>query len=272
MTGGLGNDTYYVDASGDTVTEALNAGIDIVRSSVDWILGDHFEKLYLLGTAKDASGNALTNFIYGNASNNRIDGLAGADRAWGYGGNDEYFKDSAGDLFYETIAGAAGGTDTVVSSVNHALGINFENVILVGPGGINATGNTQANNLTGNGSNNFIDGGLASDTLTGAAGPDNFLFTTTLGASNIDTITDFSVVDDTVRLDNAIFTALPVGFLAVAAFHIGTAAADATDRIIYNSTTGALLYDSDGLGGAAAIRFATLSTGLAMTNADIYVF
>jgi Ca2+-binding RTX toxin-like protein len=55
------------------------------------------------------------------------------------------------------------------------------------------------------------------------------------------------------------------------AFTIGSAAHNATDHIIYNSATGALLYDSDGNGSAAAQQFATLSTGLALTNADFIV-
>jgi serralysin len=52
---------------------------------------------------------------------------------------------------------------------------------------------------------------------------------------------------------------------------IGAAAQDAQDRIIYNSATGALLYDSDGVGGAAAVQFAELSAGLALTNLDFLV-
>ncbi len=58
---------------------------------------------------------------------------------------------------------------------------------------------------------------------------------------------------------------------AASAFHIGAAAADALDRTIYNNATGALSYDSDGTGAASATQFATLSTRLAMTNADFFV-
>lgn len=80
------------------------------------------------------------------------------------------------------------------------------------------------------------------------------------------------MADDTVQLENAVFTALTAtGWLAAAAFHIGAAAADADDRIIYNDATGALSYDSDGTGAADAVQFATLAHNLAMTNADFLV-
>jgi hypothetical protein len=50
-----------------------------------------------------------------------------------------------------------------------------------------------------------------------------------------------------------------------------SAAADAGDRIIYNSATGALLFDVDGVGGTVAVQFVTLDTGLVLSNADFTV-
>ncbi|MFN0194178.1 MAG: beta strand repeat-containing protein [Aestuariivirga sp.] len=271
MTGLAGNDTYYVDNLGDTMSEAFNAGIDIVRSSVDWVLGSDIEKLYLLGTAANATGNGLSNFIYGNASNNLIDGGASADRSYGGNGNDIYIVDSAGDLIFETSA--AGGTaDEVRSSVNHTLSTNVEILLLTGAANINGTGNSAINTVTGNTGNNFIDGKAGNDTLAGGGGNDQFLFTTAIGPTNTDTITDFDVATDTIRLDDLIFAGLSLGTLTSAQFVIGAAAADASDRIIYNSGTGALLFDADGLGGLAAKQFAIVSTGLAMTNTDFFVF
>ena len=114
--------------------------------------------------------------------------------------------------------------------------------------------------------------------MTGGAGYDYFVFDSALNtATNVDRITDFSPADvlspgDTIRLENAIFTALATpGRLAAAAFHTGAAAHDASDRIIYNSASGVLSYDADGTGAAAAIHFATLSPALAITNADFVV-
>jgi Ca2+-binding RTX toxin-like protein len=270
MEGLGGNDTYYTDNVLDSVTEAFNAGIDIVRSTVNWVLSADVEKLYILDSAVSATGNALSNYIYGNNAANTINGLAGADRLYGYLGNDLYIVDSTGDLVYETSA--TGGIDTVESSVNHTLSANVENLTLTGAANINGTGNTSANTIAGNSNVNFIDGKGGNDTLTGGGGNDQFLFTTAPGAANIDTITDFSVPNDTIRLDDAIFTSLGLGYVSAAAFHIGASAADASDRIIYNSATGAVLYDADGLGGTAAQQFATLAAGLAVTATDFYVF
>jgi Ca2+-binding RTX toxin-like protein len=46
---------------------------------------------------------------------------------------------------------------------------------------------------------------------------------------------------------------------------------DANDYVVYNNTTGALLYDADGSGATAAIQIATIGVGLGMTNTDIVV-
>ena len=62
------------------------------------------------------------------------------------------------------------------------------------------------------------------------------------------------------------------GGLSAAAFNTGTAAADATDRVIYDSATGSLFYDADGTGAAAQIKIATLTnvTGT-VTAADFLI-
>ena len=68
------------------------------------------------------------------------------------------------------------------------------------------------------------------------------------------------------------FAAIPLGVLAAGRCVTGTAAVDATDRIIYDSVTGKLFYDADGSGGAAAqVQFALLDSGLGLTAADFVI-
>jgi Ca2+-binding RTX toxin-like protein len=273
MIGGVGNDIYWVNSANDLTTELAGEGVDTVRATVSWTLASEVDKLYLDGTAANGTGNGLSNFIFGNASNNIINGLAGADRLYGYGGNDTYYVDSSGDLVYETIAGTPGGTDSVVSSVNHTLSANVENLTLSGGISVNATGNTLANTIAGNIGSNFIDGKEGNDTLSDVIGSDQFLFTTTLNAStNVDTILGFDPANDFLRLDDAIFTQIAPGYLAGSAFVSGTAATTAAHRIIYNPATGDVFYDSDGVGGVSQVRFADLLANPALTAADIFVF
>ncbi len=133
---------------------------------------------------------------------------------------------------------------------------------------INLKGNEIGNFVTGNAGANVINGGLGNDTLKGNAGADIFAFNTALNAAtNVDTIADFSVLADTIRLENSgIFTGLAAGVLNADAFHKGAAAADAEDRIIYNSATGALSFDSNGNAAGGATKFAQLTAGLSLTN------
>jgi len=82
----------------------------------------------------------------------------------------------------------------------------------------------------------------ANQRLTGGSVAEAFVFNTAPGSTNIDTITDFRVIDDEIRIDNAVFTAAGADdTLSAAAFRVGAAAGDANDRIIYNASTGALL-------------------------------
>ena len=221
------------------------------------------------------SGNDGSDSLIGRNGNDTLDGGAGNDTQSGGAGNDIYVIDSASDVVIE-VTGS--GTDVVRSTIAtgiYQLSGNVENLILdtgnvAGQGnGLDntMTGNVNGNSLAGSGGNDTLDGGAGrrdggagNDALTGGAGHDIFTFTTVLNAAaNVDRITDFNAVGDTIRLDNAIFTGLANGDLAADAFHAGTAAADADDRIIYNSATGALSFDADGSGAGAAMKFATLA-------------
>ena len=272
MIGGLGNDSYYVDNTADSVVEELNEGNDIIYSSVSWTLGEHVERLYLTGSdATIAIGNALANTLYGHA-NSAANVLAGGL------GNDVYYL-GAGD---SAVEDEGGGIDSVYTYADYTLAANIEHLYLNVATAATLTGNALANSLRGNAGddtliglsgNDTLNGGLGNDTLTGGDGKDIIRFDSLLNAlTNVDTITDYNVADDTIHLENAIFTALTTtGMLAAESFRRGAVAVDADDYVIYDDVTGALYYDADGNGVAAAVQFAALSGAPALTNADFLV-
>lgn len=224
MDGGIGDDTYFVDQfsddgislNDDQVIEAAGAGVDLVNSTVSYILTANVENLTLLGSAAiNGTGNDLANIITGNGANNilsgglgddtlnggdgndtllggagadRLDGGTGADVMTGGADNDIYFVDtftddgnSANDD--QVIEAAGGGIDTVNASVSFILGNEVENLTLTGTAAINGTGNALANVLTGNSAANTLLGLDGNDTINGNAGED-----TIRGGNGNDTI------------------------------------------------------------------------------------
>ncbi len=264
---GTSGDTTFVTDGGDIINDA--GGIDTVQSSVSFTLATGLENLVLTGSSFTGTGNSGANSITGHGGNNTLNGAGGTDALAGGGGNDLYITDG-GDTLTEA---SNAGTDTVQSSVTHTLLTNFENLVLSGSAAINGTGNSASNAITGNGTTNSLNGLLGNDTLTGGLGNDAFIFNTTLGTTNVDRITDFTAPNDTILLENAVFTALATGTLKSTAFVRNTSgnAVDGSDRIIYETDTGKIFYDADGLGGQAKVQFATVGTNITLTNADFVV-
>ena len=124
--------------------------------------------------------------------------------------------------------------------------------------------------LKGGDGDDLLIGGKGKDTLSGEAGADTFLFNVSLKEAP-DRIKGFTPADDTVRLDDAIFSVFTPGALPAASLHIGNKAADADDYLVYNPVSGDLLYDSDAAGGHKGIVFATLDKNLTLTAADFAV-
>jgi len=280
-----GNDTYRVFNALDVIVETAGQGTaDRVTAAVSFALAadDHIEIMTTTSstatTAINLTGNALAQAITGNAGLNSLSdgGGAGADTLTGLAGNDTYIVRNSATLIVE---GAGQGTaDRVAAGVSFVLAAddNIEVLTTNSSAGITAislAGNALAQAITGNAGINVLNGLGGLDTLTGGGGADAFVFSTALGAGNIDTITDFNVIADTIRLENAIFTGLVAGVLTAAAFRANLTglAADASDRIIHETDTGNLFFDVDGLGGAAGLRFAVLGAGLAVTQADFLV-
>jgi Ca2+-binding RTX toxin-like protein len=280
LTGDGGNDVYAVDNAGDVVNESAGGGSDTVYAQTSYTLavGTSVERLSAIDwtstAALNLTGNELANLIEGNAGANVLNGAGGADTMVGFGGNDIYVVDNAGDVVVEN---AGQGNDTVYALSNYTLnaGASVETLSSIdwsSTSALNLTGNEIANVVNGNAGANTLDGGAGSDTLTGFGGADNFAFTTALGAGNVDVVGDFVAVDDTIQLDDAVFTQIGgLGALNANAFFVGSAAHDADDRIIYNQATGQLFYDADGNGAGAAVLFATLQGAPVITASDFQV-
>jgi Ca2+-binding RTX toxin-like protein len=146
LTGGLGNDTYYVGA-GDIVVENAGEGTDTVYAYVDHTLGVNFENLYFgASTAANLTGNDSANSIVGGAGNNLLIGLDGNDILMGSGGND-------------LMQGGSGN-----DNLNDTSGKNLFD------------GGAGLDTLTGGTGNEFFTGGAGNDTITTGTGADIIAF------------------------------------------------------------------------------------------------
>lgn len=311
LTGGAGDDVYVIDTLSDSVVESAGAGIDQVRVAVasaggTYVLAANVENAILVNAvAYDLTGNTLANVLTGNALANRIDGGDGGDTLTGGGGadtlvggagNDVYVLDDALD---QVVEAAGAGVDTVqfllsTTGATFTLGAEIENGTLLSTGLVNLAGNAGANLLTGGGGANLITGGAGADTILGGAGNDTLAGGTGadrltggsgydvfrfdgLPDAGVDLITDFAAGVDKIHLSRAAFAGLAgaaAGPLGLGLFWSGagvTAAHDADDRLVYDTTTGTLYYDPDGLGGAAAIALATFGPAKPILTAGDFI-
>jgi Ca2+-binding RTX toxin-like protein len=170
MTGGDGSDTYYVDNTGDRVSEtnavAATGGTDLVYSYLStYTLGANVENGRLLATgAASLTGNTLNNLLYAGAGNNSLTGGDGTDTvsyAYGLSGTTGVTVSLA--LATAQVTGGS-GTDTLIS-IENLTGSNFADKL---------TGTSGANSLSGLAGNDTLDGGSGIDTMTGGDGSDYY--------------------------------------------------------------------------------------------------
>jgi Ca2+-binding RTX toxin-like protein len=160
---------------------------------------------------------------------------------------------------------------------------------LVGGAGADAFSGLGGNDVLAGGSGNDrlrggagsdrLSGGSGKDVLYGGSGRDTFVFDSRPNRkTNVDTIMDFRPKDDSIQIENGVFTKLGRGGsperpakLAAKMFWTGDRAHDADDRIVYDRKTGALSYDPDGTGPKAQILLAILKNKAQLTKADFFV-
>ncbi|MCP4821754.1 MAG: calcium-binding protein [Shimia sp.] len=282
LIGGQGSDTIIVDSAGDRVAESRKwAGHDTVISSVDFRMGrKHIEDLELTGTARIGAGNGLMNRITGNDSDNILDGGKNNDTLIGGLGDDTYLIRAPGDSAVEQ---AGEGIDAVRAYRSYALEAHIEKLFMQNvftrdgdPTNLNGIGNGLNNTIIGTPFDNTLIGREGNDVLKGQAGDDTFVFDRAIGTGNVDRIIDFETIagdNDTLKFKaSALGGGVAAGVLDAADFATGTAAADASDRFVFDQASGQLWYDIDGTGAAAQVLLATFEQNAAVQADDILVF
>jgi serralysin len=183
INGGSGNDTIASAGGGLNIMDG-GADIDILDATsltVDYVInlmtgvtnfaGEsaiNFENTNT-GSGNDSiAGSAASNIINAGNGNDTLDGGAGNDTLYGGLGNDTYIVDGSIDVISEALSS---GTDNVQSTASYAIGVNIENLTLLGTAA-NGTGNISDNLITGNAAINSLSGGDGNDTLNGDAGND----------------------------------------------------------------------------------------------------
>jgi len=297
ITGFTVNDSIdLTDITFGTATATLKGSVLKVTDGTNTAhlsFAGHYTKGNFIIADDGHGGTLLTNLIgssgndtlTGDGRANRINGGAGDDTVEGGAGNDILI--GGGNSAVGDTVSYANATAAVTVRLGVQDGVTAQNTLGAGTdtlsGFENLTGSAFNDTLTGNGLANVLSGGVGTDTLngragndtlTGGVGDDKFIFTTALNAlTNVDDIIDFEVGIDEIRLENLIFTKLAAtGELSADFFHIGPAAADANDFIIYNDLTGALYYDSNGSAAGQRVQFAHLDPGLGLlSNTDFLV-
>ena len=113
---------------------------------------------------------------------------------------------------------------------------------------------------TGEGSD-ILDGGFGSDNLTGGGGSDTFVFKTSPIDGEVDTITDFNSDEgDVIQLKGTVFFLDDFigGTLPEEMFVSGVTPTDFLPQFLYDLEAGALYFDEDGIGEAAALQIALI--------------
>jgi len=276
LWGGHGADTLKGNAGIDTASYSQSTiGLTVSLQNRTLNTGEAAGDVY--SSIENLRGSAYNDILQGNAAANALDGGNGNDVLEGGGGADALIGGGGTDTatYASSTKGVTASLSNIVINTNDAKGDTYSSIEnLTGSAFADYLyGSSAANTISAGAGNDKLNGGTGNDRLAGGSGDDVFLFSSALNAAtNVDTITDFKVADDAIWLSDAVFKGVAGGVLSSAAFRTGTAAADSSDRIIYDPSTGKVSYDPDGVGGHGAVQFALLVKGLAITHADFFVY
>ncbi|MCT7979863.1 calcium-binding protein [Laspinema olomoucense] len=244
VIGGLsGNDTVFAGEGNDVIGGGNDNDLLYGNQGQDTIRGDAGDDTAYGGQGDDwIEGGLGADLLFGDKGNDTVSGQEGNDTIYGGEGNDSLSGGKDNDLIFgnqgdDTIDGGS-GDDTLYGG----------------------QGNDTMNGGTGN---DILLGDRGNDILTGGEGADTFRFeyfpqegeavVPVANAENgnifgLDTITDFTPVEDKIQLDSRVFEQLQLGTLSQAdfartmAFNANAEGASEA-KIIYDQTSGLVYYN-----------------------------
>jgi beta-glucanase (GH16 family) len=124
MSGGAGDDIYYLYSGINKASEAASAGVDTISTWMSYTLPQNFENLTVTGDGRYAFGNSSDNIISGASGSQTIDGRGGNDVLTGGSGADTFLitKGNGSDLITDF------GVDDKVRLSNTGIA-SFEQVL-----------------------------------------------------------------------------------------------------------------------------------------------
>lgn len=232
----------------EEITQAMNTpGDDVISGTVALFMDSTAFTIDLSNLQPQYTGSGVDTFAQGIITvftGNGNDAITG-------NGNDNFIM-------------AQGGSDKVSGGAG--------NDVLLGGEGIDT--------LDGGDGSDFLMADFGKDVLTGGKGKDYFTFIAKPAkGANSAKITDFTVKEDKILLAKSVFKKAmsDKGVLKADNFYKGVGATqgkDKNDHIIFDTRSGKLYYDADGVGGQKAELFAQLTknkTLASLSHKDFYI-
>ncbi|UVF20427.1 hypothetical protein HPT29_004560 [Microvirga terrae] len=163
------------------------------------------------------------------------------------------FEQDVSHLITLKVTDSNGATSELIEVRIFVENMLFESV--VGNDDANTIiGGGQDDNLSGGGGDDILHGGGGADVLNGGDGADTFVFDAPLDPLNPVDIQDFDPTQDRIQLSSAIFQELIAGLDGTVDPLVFYAGSDPVGdfQLLYDETSGALVYDPDGFSGEAA--------------------
>lgn len=276
ISGGAGSDLVDLSASHDSATLIVSSQVGGLQPSDSYFGGGNFDTVANFSSGTDVLDLVLTdlgdfapsNVTIRDPNGSGIESSSSINKVLEVDTNGDGAFTGGQDIYLQFQTSAPTSSDIAFNLTAKSDGLSH---VLFG-----GTGDDVINGGDGN---DTIGGGAGTDSLTGGKGADQFQFTTPLSTS-FDTITDFDPSADTIALSTSVFGSavfdstsqvLDASQFVIFDSNTQTIANVETSstRIAYDSFTGDLYYDADGLGAGTAVSFASLSGHPTITNACI---